>query len=94
MKNQDNINKVIEAFLFIDNKDLLERFLADLATSKELKDFGERFAVARLLYDGKTYEEIIKKTGMSSTTIARINRTLHEGENGYKDLLDKINNTN
>ena len=58
-------------------------------TPKELNDMADRLAVAQMLYDGQTYGKITEKTGMSSTTIARINRTLHQGVGGYKEVLEK-----
>lgn len=94
MSDKKKKENLIKAFLSIENEDLYRRFLIDITTPKEFKDLSERFDVARLLYEGKTYEKIIEETGMSSTTIARINRTLHQGEDGYKDLLEKMNKNN
>ncbi|MDN6161292.1 MAG: YerC/YecD family TrpR-related protein [Atopostipes sp.] len=88
---QNKRNNLLEAFLSLENKDLCARFLSDITTPKELRDLEERFEVAQLLHEGKTYEKINEETGMSSTTIARINRTLHDGQNGYKDVLRKMN---
>lgn len=90
MKDDKKMDHLIRAFLSLEDSDTCRRFLADITTPKELKDMKERLDVARLLYEGKTYEKIIKETGMSSTTIARINRTLHDGEDGYKEVLEKI----
>lgn len=90
MSDENKTKELIEAFLTIDTPDLFHRFLIDITTPKELQDLSDRFEVARLLYEGKTYEKITQETGMSSTTIARINRTLHYGQNGYKEVLEKI----
>ena len=92
MADEKKKKNLIDAFLSLENEDLCRRFLIDITTPKEFKDLSDRFDVARLLYEGKTYEKIIEETGMSSTTIARINRTLHYGEDGYKEVLEKINN--
>ncbi len=92
MTDEKKKKNLVDAFLTLENEDLCRRFLIDITTPKEFKDLSDRFDVARLLYDGKTYEKIIEETGMSSTTIARINRTLHYGEDGYKEVLEKINN--
>lgn len=93
MADEKKKKNLVDAFLSLENEDLCRRFLIDITTPKEFKDLSDRFDVARLLYEGKTYEKIIEETGMSSTTIARINRTLHYGEDGYKEVLDKINDT-
>ena len=50
---------------------------------------GKRWKVARMLSDGISYTQIVKETGMSSTTIARIAKWLNSGMNGYKLMLDK-----
>lgn len=84
-KNDDNFYKAI---LSLKNENACRRFFEDICTPKELKDFGDRLKVAELLVEGKTYEKITEKTGMSSTTIARINRALVHGEGGYLEVLD------
>ncbi|MBI3366025.1 TrpR YerC/YecD, partial [Candidatus Roizmanbacteria bacterium] len=53
-------------------------------TEKEIKEFTNRWKVARMLDKRIPYEEIEKETGMSSTTIARVNRWLTNGKGGYK----------
>lgn len=94
MRKKTEMEHLIKAILSLENEDVCRRFLADITTPKELKDMKERLNVARLLNEGKTYEKIIKETGMSSTTIARINRTLHYGEDGYKEVLEKMKHNN
>lgn len=94
MKKNKKMDYLSKAFLSLENEDLCRRFLVDITTPKELKDMKERLDVARLLNEGKTYEKIIEETGMSSTTIARINRTLHYGTDGYKEVLEKIEEKN
>ncbi|MBN2015705.1 hypothetical protein JW766_02635 [Candidatus Dojkabacteria bacterium] len=66
-----------------------EMFFRDLLTITEIKTFAMRWKVANMLDKGATYQEIEKRTGMSSTTIARINRWLEYGEGGYKLLLKR-----
>lgn len=65
-------------------------FLRDLLTEEEIKEFANRFEVAKLLAEKKPYLEIVKSTGMSSTTIARIQKWLTNGMGGYKLVLKRI----
>lgn len=65
-------------------------FLRDLLTEAEIKEFANRWKVAQLLNKKVSYKEIEKETGMSSTTIARIQKWLTNGMNGYKTMLEKI----
>ncbi len=88
MANQ-RYTKLYEAILSLNDVDACHRFLKDICTPKELKDLSDRLEVAKLLIDGKTYEQIINETKMSSATIARINRALIYGEGGYKEVLKK-----
>lgn len=62
-------------------------FFRDLLTEAELKEFANRWKVARLLAQGVSYVEIAQRTGMSSTTIARIQKWLKNGMGGYRLIL-------
>ena len=59
------------------DKQNIFNFLRDLLSEKEILEFCRRFDVAKMLLDKKSYQEIEKKTNMSSTTIARISKFLH-----------------
>ena len=63
--------------------------LRDVGTLSELRAWSERFEVAGLLAQGKTYREIAEMTGASTTTVTRVARFLQEGEGGYRRLLTK-----
>lgn len=65
-------------------------FLRDLLTEAELKEFGNRWEVARLLSKKVPYVEIEKRTGMSSTTIARIQKWLKKGTGGYQLMMRRL----
>ena len=64
--------------------------LTDLMTIRELKDLSQRLEVARLLREGVTYAEIAAKTGASSATIGRVNRCLSYGADGYRRVLELL----
>jgi TrpR-related protein YerC/YecD len=65
------------------------RFFQDLCSITELRSMEQRFDVAKLLYGGKVYTEIVEETGASSATISRVNRALKYGENGLMDAFGK-----
>jgi TrpR-related protein YerC/YecD len=65
------------------------RFLRDLCTVTELREFAARWEVARLLDEGLSYHEISERTGASSATISRVNQWLRYGRDGYRLLLDR-----
>ena len=78
-----------EEIVKLDNVDDCFRFFQDLCSITEMRALEHRFDVAKLLYDGKVYTEIVEGTGASSATISRVNRALKYGENGLMDAFDK-----
>ncbi len=58
-------------------------FFEDICTITELKALAQRFTVAYMLKNGKTYNEIVEATGASSATISRVNRFIKYGADGY-----------
>ena len=51
---------------------------------------SQRFEVAAMLKDGKTYLEIAEKTGASTATISRVNRSLNYGNDGYELVFGRM----
>ncbi|EFR43350.1 YerC/YecD family TrpR-related protein [Dialister micraerophilus] len=66
-------------------------FFEDLCTVDELLEMTNRFRIAKMLYHGKKYNEIQKLTGCSMGTISRINRTFKYGNDGYKLVFERLN---
>lgn len=65
-------------------------FFEDLATINEILSLSQRFEVARMLRQHKTYLEIAEKTGASTATISRVNRSLNYGNDGYDLAIQRI----
>ena len=82
-------DELFTAILGLRNLDEARRFFRDLLTAEEIKEFANRWKVAQMLADKITYEKIGKKTGMSSTTIARISKWLSNGCDGYNLLISR-----
>ena len=66
------------------------RFFEDIFTVKELQAVAQRLAVARLLKDKVTYQDIAERTGASTATISRVNRSLSYGAGGYQLVLERM----
>lgn len=66
-------------------KDLFE----DLCTYKEVEQMAQRLIAAKLLLEGKTYNEVIAETGISSATLSRVSRCVNHGAGGYKKAIEK-----
>ena len=65
-------------------------FFQDLCTVSELRSMEQRFEVASLLSQGLIYNEILEKTGASSATISRVNRSLSYGSGGYEAVFRRM----
>ncbi|HLR35012.1 MAG TPA: YerC/YecD family TrpR-related protein [Tissierellales bacterium] len=86
----DQLDCLFEAILKLENMDECYRFFEDICTIKELESISQRLEVAKLLRMNKTYNEIEKKTGASTATISRINRSLNYGADGYSIVFDRL----
>ena len=90
MKKEYQIDKLIKAIIAINEEEECKEFLNDICTYQELEKMIQRLEAAQLLLEGKTYEQVIQETNISSTTLSRISRCIRYGNNGYKNILDKI----
>jgi TrpR-related protein YerC/YecD len=64
--------------------DEAKNFFRDLLTESELVDFGNRWKAARMLAKKIPYKKIVKATGFSSTTVARVAKWVKKGRGGYR----------
>ena len=71
-----------EPILTLKDMDECRKFFEDLCTVAELRAMEQRFEVALLLSDGMIYNDILERTGASSATISRVNRSLNYGAGG------------
>ena len=79
-----------EAILSLKDMDECTKFFQDLCTVAELRAMEQRFEVALLLSEGMIYNDILDRTGASSATISRVNRSLHYGADGYQAVLPRV----
>ena len=89
-KRSDKNSELYRAITALDSLDDCYDFLVDLCTQPELKAMEQRMEVAMLLDEGLIYSDILEKTGASSATISRVNRSLIYGNGGYESVLEKM----
>lgn len=70
----------------IETPEDLEILMNDLCTDKEIEQMAQRVIAARLLMEGKTYNQVIEKTDISSATLSRVSRCVQYGQ-GYKKFI-------
>ena len=72
----------------VDDPKDMRALLEDLCTQKEVENMAERIFAAKLLLAGKTYNEVVSQSSISSATLSRVSRSLQNGT-GYKKQLKK-----
>jgi TrpR-related protein YerC/YecD len=82
--------QLVEVLVAIDDKQIMQNFLRDVMTEKEIVEIGSRLEAACMLQAGNKYTDIVAKTKLSSRTIARISDWLQNGCNGYPAALEII----
>jgi TrpR-related protein YerC/YecD len=87
---QRDIDDLYGAVTRLENLDECRRFFRDLLTETEIREFAERWKVARMLSQGVPYTTIEAETGLSSRTIARVHKWLKQGKGGYTMMLRRI----
>ena len=65
-------------------------FFEDVCTINEILSLSQRFEVAEMLCEKKTYLDISEKTGASTATISRVNRSLNYGNDGYDMVFKRM----
>ena len=84
----DAVNHLFDAILCLETREECYDFFEDLCTVNELLSISQRYEVASMLKSRKTYLEIAEKTGASTATISRVNRSLNYGNDGYELVLE------
>jgi len=89
LKSLEN-DALFEAILKLETEEECYRFFEDICTISELKSIAQRLAVAKLLRENVTYQDISAQLGASTATISRVNRALTYGTGGYGIVLDRL----
>ena len=87
-------DKLFEAIKTLDGFEEYRSFFLDILTPAEFQAIKDRWAVAALLYEGYTYRENNKISGVSITTVARVARFISNGSGGYQLALERVKKNN
>ena len=77
---------LFELIASIDNPEDLKKLFEDMCTHKEIEQMADRIYAARLLLEGKTYNQVTELCDISSATVSRVTRYVQYGE-GYNKFL-------
>ena len=84
------VDHLFDAILCLKDKEECYTFFEDVCTVNELLSISQRYEVAKMLREGKTYLEISHSTGASTATISIVNRSLNYGNDGYDMVLERV----
>ena len=84
------VDHLFQAILALKSPEECYSFFEDLCTVPELKALSQRLEVAKMLSEGCVYSDIVSKTGASTATISRVNRSLNYGSDGYKVVFERV----
>lgn len=91
--NEEMVNELFELILSLETVEDCKLLFEDLCTFKEVEQMAQRLKSARLLLEGKTYNQVIEQTDISSATLSRVSRCVQYGE-GYSKFLNPKNKQN
>jgi TrpR-related protein YerC/YecD len=74
----------------ITNIEIMQNFLRDVMTEKEITEISARFEAAKMLTAGESYTKVIARTKLSSRTVARISDWLQNGTGGYAAAMQTL----
>ena len=86
----EQTDNLFRAVLSLNNIDECYAFFEDLCTVSELREMAKRLTAARMLNNNYIYSDISDKTGLSTATISRVNRCLKYGNDGYDEILRRL----
>lgn len=86
----EEVDMFFDAVLMLKDKEECFRFFEDACTVNEILSIAQRFVVAKMLDEKRTYIEIAEKTGASTATISRVNRSLNYGQDGYAIVFRRM----
>lgn len=88
MNDSEKLENLYQVILKLENNEQCQALFEDLCTRKEVANMAERLYAAQLLLEGKTYNQVISETSISSATLSRISQCVQYGK-GYSALLKK-----
>lgn len=90
MTQDESLERLCAALCAVSAPEEARALLADLCTVREIDELAQRLEVAAMLYEGKSYLEVSRATGASSTTVSRVSKCLNGAAGGYRIVLERL----
>ena len=84
------VDHLFEAVLTLKSPEECYAFFEDVCTVNELLSLSQRYEVAKMLREKKTYLDIAERTGASTATISRVTRSLTSGHDGDDRVFKRL----
>ena len=84
------VDELVRLLVNVSEENAVQAILLDLFTLREIRDLASRLQVAKMLSAKMSYAEIEHRTGVSTTTIARVSKCLNHGSGGYAKALELL----
>lgn len=84
--DKNDVKALYSLFLSLKSENDCNDLLNDLCTAKEIEQMAQRVKAAKLLLDGKTYNQVMEECEISSATLSRVSRAVQYGK-GYKKFI-------
>ena len=85
-QSSEKIDALYRLILKLETEEDCKALFEDLCTYKEIEKMAERVYAAELLMEGKTYNQVIAESEISSATLSRVSRCVQYG-NGYSRFI-------
>lgn len=93
MSKCEVINKdVFEAIASLKDRQECIDFFADLFTKAEIEKMAQRFHIACLICEGKTYREVVDETSAANITISRVKKALNNEKSMLRAVYKEVSN--
>ena len=86
MEKNEKIAELYRVIARLNTPEDCQMLFDDLCTRKEIEKMAERIYAAKRLLEGKTYNQVISETDISSATLSRVSRCVQYGQ-GYSSFL-------
>ena len=84
-----DVDELFDAIMTLKDREECYIFFEDLCTINEILSMSQRYAVASMLREERTYTAIAAETGASTATISRVSRALNYGNDGYDMVFER-----
>ena len=88
--HSESIDRLFDAIMNLESREECYILFEDLCTIKEIQDMAQRLDTAIELSNGSSYQEIVKKVGISTATIGRVSKCLNYGKGGYRTAITRL----